>query len=440
MISKRVAAVAAAIPLALAACGGGSSTSSAGAKACDAKVSATEVTAWFHSGTGAERDVLQAQVDEFNKSNPDKIQVKLELVAEKDYSAAVQSAAASGKLPDVLDFDGPLVYNYAWSGNIVPLDSCVSKDLKDNLLPSIQAQGSYAGKFWSLGQFDAGLGLYASKKALVSVNARIPAGPKDAWTAEEFTKVLTDLKAKGIAQPLDMKVNYGKGEWFTFGFSPAIQSAGGDLINRTANPVKAEGTLDNDKSVKAMTTVQNWFKDGLVNPNTNDDTFAKGQTAVSWVGHWVYNDYRKALGDDLVILPLPKFGDKTVSGQGSWNWGISKNAKDADAAYKFIQFLMTDDQIVKTTDGNGAVPSTKTAIARSANYKPGGPLAIYVDQLSNGFTVARPQTPAYAAITAAFADAVDNIRNGADVKGELTKAAKAIDQKVADNKGYPAPK
>lgn len=416
--------------------GSAGSTRSAATAGCDGNVTDKNVTTWFHSGTGAERDVLVEQVAEFNKTNPDGITVSLELVAQQDYSAAVDSAAAAGKLPAVLDFDGPLVYNYAWSGNIVPLDSCVSPELKANLLPSIQSQGEYAGKFWSLGQFDSGLGLFASKKALESVGARIPTGTADAWTAEEFTKVLSDLKSKGMAAPLDIKLNYGKGEWFTYGFSPILQSAGADLVDRAANPVKADGALNSDAAVKALETMKSWFTNGLVNANANGDSFIKGEAAVSWVGHWQFAPYRDALGDDLLVLPLPNFGKATVSGQGSWNWGISKTAGDPDAAYKFIEFLMTDEQILKTTDANGAVPATKTAADKSTNFKEGGPLRLYVDQLRGGFTVARPQTPAYKAITAAFADAIANISTGADVKTELDKAAKAIDTDVADNEGY----
>ncbi len=415
-------------------------SAAAASKVCDGKVTQTSINAWFHSGTGDERAILQAQVDEFNKTNKNKIKVKLELIAEKDYGAAVDAAAAAGKLPAVLDFDGPLVYNYAWSGNIQPLDSCVSGTLKSNLLPSIKAQGEYAGKFWSIGQFDSGLGLFASKKALESVSARIPKGPADAWTSEEFTKILKDLKAKGIKQPLDLKINYGKGEWFTYGFSPILQSAGTDLVDRKSKPVKATGTLNSPAAVAALTTMKSWFTDDLVNPNKNDDTFTKGESAISWVGHWQYGAYSKALGADLLVLPMPKFGAKSVSGQGSWNWGISKNAKDADAAYKFIEFLMTDDQILKTTNGNGAVPATKSAVEKSANFKAGGPLRLYVDQLSGGFTVARPQTPAYKGISAAFAEAIANISTGGDVKSELDKAAKTIDADVAAKRGYPDPK
>ncbi len=407
---------------------------------CDNKVKEKKISAWFHSGTGEERDVLQAQVNEFNKTNKDKIVVKLELIAQNDYTAAVDAAAAAGKLPALLDFDGPLVYNYAWAGNIVPLDSCVKPALKANLLPSIKAQGEYAGKFWSVGQFDSGLGLYASKKALESVAARIPNGPADAWSAAEFTKILKDLQAKGIKQPLDVKLNYGKGEWFTYGFSPVLQSAGSDLVSRSTKPVKADGSINSAASVAALATMKSWFTDGLVNPNTNDDSFVKGEAALSWVGHWQFKPYKEKLGADLLVLPLPKFGAKTVSGQGSWNWGITKTAKDGDAAYKFIEFLMTDAQVLKTANANGAVPGTKTAAEKSENFRTNGPLRLYVDQLSGGYTVPRPQTPAYKAITAAFAEAFANISTGADVKTELDKAAKSIDADVTAKRGYPDPK
>jgi multiple sugar transport system substrate-binding protein len=49
----------------------------------------------------------------------------------------------------------------------------------------------------------------------------------------------------------------------------------------------------------------------------------------------------------------------------------------------------------------------------------------------------RPITPAYPAITTAFAEAVANIAAGEDVKRELDKAAKKIDQDIQDNQGYP---
>ncbi|HSK91037.1 MAG TPA: hypothetical protein VK875_06980 [Euzebyales bacterium] len=75
------------------------------------------IQVWFHSGQGAERETLEQQVQEFNDSQDD-VQADLTLLPEGNYNEQVQAAAAAGDLPDVLDFDGPFLYNYAWSGHL----------------------------------------------------------------------------------------------------------------------------------------------------------------------------------------------------------------------------------------------------------------------------------------------------------------------------------
>src|SRR5205823_14480020 len=111
--------------------GGGSTTSTAG---CTGKVAGGPVTvkAWFHSGQGSERTTITSQVAAFNASQND-VKVELVLLPEGNYNDQVKAAAASGGLPDILDFDGPFLYNYAWNRNLVALDSCISPDLKANL-------------------------------------------------------------------------------------------------------------------------------------------------------------------------------------------------------------------------------------------------------------------------------------------------------------------
>ncbi len=418
-------AVAGAVPL----------TASAATANCDNKIDGTKtISAWFHSGTGAERDTLQKQVDAFNASQS-QVKVDLKLLPEGTYNDQVKAAAAAGNLPDVLDFDGPNVYNYAWSGNVLSIDGCVPAALKADLLPSIAKQGTYAGKFYGVGTFDSGLGLYASKKALKKAKVRLPTLAKP-WTAAEFTAGLKKLKAAGYKTPLDMKIEYGVGEWYTYGFSPIIQSAGGDLINRT-DYTSAKGVLNSPASVKALTTMQGWFNDKLVDLSKKTNTnFQTGKTAISWVGHWMFNDYKKALKGDLAVLPLPNFGKGSKTGQGSWNWGITKATADPDASWKFIEYLMQPEQIVAITDANGAVPATRSSIALSKNFKPGGPLEIYAKQLSS-ISVPRPQTPAYPAITTAFAKAIQDISKGKNVKQALDAAVSTIDKDIKSNDGYP---
>ena len=91
---------------------------------CDGKLpsrSPTYITAWFHAGGAvtAEAKTLRRQVQDFNASQR-QVRVKLITLPVGDYSRQVALAAARGDLPDVLDFDGPNLYNYAWSGRLKP--------------------------------------------------------------------------------------------------------------------------------------------------------------------------------------------------------------------------------------------------------------------------------------------------------------------------------
>jgi len=153
----------------------------------------------------------------------------------------------------------------------------------------------------------------------------------------------------------------------------------------------------------------------------------------------MWGPHSNGLGDDLVLLPMPKFGKKAVTGMGSWNWGLTTSCPNPDAAWKFLDFIVSADEILHMTNANGAVPSRKSAIAKSKLYSEGGPLNIFVQQLESGVAVPRPVTPAYPVITQAYAEAVQNIVSGADVKTELDKAVKKIDQDIEDNQGYPMP-
>jgi len=398
------------------------------------------ITVWFHSGKGEERAVLDAQVKEFNEMQ-NEVQVKAVMLPEGSYNDQVSAAALAKKLPDLLDFDGPNLYNYAWSGHLIPIDKYISADLKADLLPSILAQGTYGGKIYSLGTFDSGLSIWGNKAYLKEAGIRIPKGIKDPWDSTEFNTALKKLKALSqVTYPIDFKMNYGQGEWYTYGFSPIIQSYGGDLINRS-DYQSADGVLNGPESVAAMKWFQSLFKDGYANvkPAGDDSFYGKKTVALAYVGHWMWGPHSKGLGNDLVLLPMPKFGKKVVTGMGSWNWGITSQAKHPDAAWKFLSYLMQPSQILFMTNANGAVPSRKSALAKSKLYAKGGALALFADQLNAGLGMPRPITPAYPTITVAFAEAVQNIVTGADVKKELDKAVAKIDQDIKDNKGYPLP-
>jgi multiple sugar transport system substrate-binding protein len=390
---------------------------------------------WAHAGQEAERRVLQAQLERFNQQSGE-TQLKLTFIPERDYNAQVQAAALAGDLPDLLEFDGPYLYNYIWQQHLIPLEDLLPRALLNDLLPSIVAQGSYAGHLYSVGVYDSGLGLYARQSALLQIGARIPASAGDAWSIDEFNQILGKLAARDSDQAvLDIKLNY-TGEWYTYGFSPLLQSAGADLIERRSYRVSV-GTINNAAAVSAMQQLQSWIQQGYVDPNLDDAAFTGGRVAMSWVGHWEYERYRNAHKADLLVLPLPDFGQGSRTGQGSWNWGISRGSRHPQVAAQFIEFLMRTDEVLAMCDANGAVPGIKSAVQQSTLYGGQGPLALFAAQLTHGVSVPRPKTPAYPVITTEFQNAFQQIRNGGDVQQALNAAAQKIDQDILDNQGYP---
>jgi multiple sugar transport system substrate-binding protein len=393
------------------------------------------VTLWLTAGLGRVLKAMEVTIHDFQASQTE-YGVDLTLVPEGTYLHAIDVAGRTGDLPCLMFVDGPTIAHFAWLGYLQPLDRFLSKELRDDFLPSVLAQGTYKDRLYALGVYDSGLGIFANRKYLRAARVRIPTLAQP-WSVSEFESSLERLSAiPGVEYPLDLKINYGRGEFYTYAFSPMLQSSGGDLIDRRTYH-SAKGVLNGPQSVAAMTRFQSWFRKGWANPHpTDDNAFISRKAALSWVGHWSYVRYADALGDDLVLLPLPDFGRGPKTGAGSWMFAIASSCRDPAGAWALLRYTLRTDKILQWTAIHPGVPARKSALAQSALHMPGGALNLYVQQSQRGWAVLRPITPAYATITAAFAEAVDDIIKGADVHHALTKAAQKIDEDIDAHRGY----
>ena len=295
----------------------------------------TTITVGTHSAFTEEAPALKEATASFNRSQS---AYKIDLYSSLNYrnfADWVHSTAASGTLPCLLEIDGPFLAAFAWPGYLRPLDEFVSRQFGNDLLSSIIAQGTYDGHLYSLGLYESGLGLWANRRYLAAAHVRIPTVARP-WNVAEFEQAMDKLaRLDGVDYPLNLAVYTGTSEFFPYAYSPILQGFGGDLIDR--NTYRSEGVLDAPQSVAAMTRFQYWFKRGWTRAvfDRNDD-FEQGKTALSWTGHWKYIDYRKALGNDLILLPLPNFGHGIKTGMGSYSWGITRTCADPNGAWRFL--------------------------------------------------------------------------------------------------------
>lgn len=378
--------------------------------------------------------------ERFEAANPD-VDIQFIYAPHDAYNEKFSAAVMAKQLPDVMELDAPFLANYVWSGYLQPIKPLIDKDLLDDMTESNIAQGTYPidKDLYAIGLTDSSVVLYGNKEYLEAIGARIPKSVDDAWTREEFESYLEKLsKLDGVKWPIDTFRGYGiKTEWITYAYGPILQSAGCDLIDRKS--WKSEGTLDSDACVDALAMMQKWVKNGWVVPQSagTNQFYAEGNpAALALGGHWVYAEAAATMKDNIVVLPLPKFGAKGASPDGTWIWAITKTSKHPDIAAKFISFLLKDKEFRAYVASQSGYPGLKSFAAESPLYANGGPMAIAFEQASKT-AVARPPHPAYPTITSAFMQAVDEVFNGGDPKEALTTAAQKIDEDIEDNDGYP---
>ncbi|WP_299131665.1 extracellular solute-binding protein [uncultured Amaricoccus sp.] len=391
-------------------------------------------------GDPYEIDAVNAAAKAYEAANPGTT-IELIHTPHDSYNEKVGAAVSAGNLPDIIELDAPFLSNYVWSGFLQPIDGLIDPALLADMTPSNVSQGTYPpdGKLYATALIDSTVVLYASKKQLDSLGIRIPAGVDDAWTGDEFQKILETLStAEGVKWPIDLFRGYGtKTEWIPYGYEPLLISSGCDLIDRET--WTASGTFDSETCVKAAAMMAEWVKKGWVVPQSagTNQFYAEGRpAALAWGGYWLYSEAINAMGDDLIALPLPKFGDKGVSPNGTWIYAISKDASDPEAAGKFLSFMIQDPEYQAAYREHSAFPGLKSFGAASPLYAPGGPMAVAFEQAEKT-AVPRPPHPAYPAITLAAQSAFTDIFDGADPQEELTKAAEEIDADIEDNDGYP---
>lgn len=398
-----------------------------------ANAAPAEISMWTHNGGNKEElAVVNLTVKDFNASQK-KYKVTVKAFPQGAYNDAIVSSAAANRLPCLLDIDGPVMPAWSYAGYLSPLT--LPKSLTDKVQASVK--GYQGGKLYSIGFYDAVIALLARKSTLTELGLRTPtiASP---WTLAEFNTALSKAKASG---KYDYAISLGTGwtgEWYPYGYSPLLQSFGGDLIDRKTYK-SAEGVLNGAKAVAWGNWFQSIFTNGYApkkeTADQRDNGFTSGKIAFQWNGSWAAKDAASKLGTDFAILPPPNLGTKAYVGGASWTWGVSSTCKSKAGANAWIEYALQTKYLTKFSNDLFNMPVTAAAKAKTEFFKAGSTYETFSD-ISSKFALVRPETPAYPVIAKIFEVATTDIINGADVQKSLDSAVDQINKNLKDNYFY----
>lgn len=329
---RSVAPVIAGLVLALTACSQGSATKSADAAETGGPVTVRYMN--FSANGGHEKD-LDAIKAAFEAANKD-ITVQIETTPYDDYFTKLQTAVAGGTAGDAFELNYENFVTYAANGSLAELKDVDGGAYKKSLLEAFQSDGKQLG----LPESFSNVVLFYNKDLFKAAGVAEPTADWT-WADEQAAAAkLTNAKAKtwGDYQPISF-----------FEFYKALAQAGGSFLaedgksatfNSDAGKKAAEFLVS--KSGKTMPTEAQ----GAGAPDFDSKLFKDGKLAMWHSGIWMFSGLADAKFDwDVVVEP----GDTTKASAMFTNGvAVSATSKNKAAAQKWVSFLTSSDEMVKT--------------------------------------------------------------------------------------------
>lgn len=286
----------------------------------------------WNLGTENDKNIERLMIDEFNKSQ-DKIKVKIDDSIDGDgYNDKMNTAASAGKLPDVFMVSSiPTSYKNEW---LLDLDKFTESDQEFTSLNSTIIDTTKVNDQTMVLPFAKHLmGYFVNTDLLNKLNLNVP---EPGVSVDEFIKTVkeaTDIKNGHVGiSNVEQFVDWYAGEadtqmgWYTF------------------NNDKFQ--LNSEKMIQGVQTAKDLASGGYSFAQLEDEQkaelgeeigagFKKGHIAFMYDGSYAAVNLQKESDVDFEFIGLP--GDRNAMTLDYL--GISKNTKNAEAAYEFAKYM-----------------------------------------------------------------------------------------------------
>jgi multiple sugar transport system substrate-binding protein len=362
----RLGGLVAAASLIFSACGGATSTPSAGASAAPSAPTGgggepVTINFWYWAESdapGADKWMAET-VTEYQKTHPN---VTINVVPQSTDTliSAFQTAAASKSGPDIASqwATGP-VLSFVWSDAVAPISDLAPADEMKHWLNT--NENTYAGKVWAMPMYLLGIGLGYNKDLFAQAGVTPPAG--DRWTWDEFLAASEKLKAAGITPFVGGDKNGYLGAWW-------FANIGGQQLDSTQDLVKAvigDVPFTDPKYTGWYAELEKFVKAGYVNDDVMSldldqgvRLLSQGKGAMAFGTDGMIAQWIKDLGPDKVgVMRPPKWGTGQLADAGNATQSISffvtKWSKYQKESADFLQYLHTPERLTAWYAATGVV-------------------------------------------------------------------------------------
>ena len=284
---------------------------------------------------------LDKMIAAFEKENTD-IKVEYETYAWGDYFTKLQTLVASGTAPDTFELNYENFVTYASKGALYNMEDMISAD-KD-FDPSVFNKTAlnafkYKGSQYGLVESFSNVVMFYNKDLFDKAGVGYP---QDSWTWKD------ELKA---AQKL---TNIDTGVWGTYApiqfweFYKTIEQNGGKIFNDD----KSKVVIDSKENIETLQWMIDKIEKYKVTPSdiqmsgqSDGDLFKAGKIAMLRSGIWMFDAFKDTEFEwDIALEP-----GNTQKAHHFFSNGvaISKDTKNAEAAWKWIKFFTSNQEAAK---------------------------------------------------------------------------------------------
>ncbi|MFI5892192.1 sugar ABC transporter substrate-binding protein [Actinoplanes sp. NPDC051513] len=408
---QRFVAVAACAAMALsvaAGCGRDSSGESETAKAVGEGKASGEITVW---AMGTEGEKLAEFAKGFTAENPD-AKVTVTTVPWDAAGQKISAAIAAKQTPDVSMIGTTMQGGFAKTGALDPTPTDLFQ--KSTFFPGAWDTTVVDGTSFGVPWYVETRGVYY--RTDLATKAGFPDGPK---TWDDLTAMAKAMQTKAGAK-WGFNIQPGKtGSWQSV--LPFAWSNGAEIA--------ADGkyTFDTPEMTEALKYYQSFFTGGLspkdLPQGALEPAFVKGQIGAFMSGPWHVGILKDQGGKDFSVAPMPT-GKSSTSFIGGSNLAVFKDAKNRDAAWKFLAWLSKPDVQVKWYQTVSDLPAVQSAWTDSA-LTGDKILRVFGEQLKSA--KAPPAYPTWDQVAAVFDTEVEKVCVGGE---DPAAALKAVQQQA----------